>query len=435
VRADDRVLLLAPHPDDETLAAAGLLQHAAAAGAAVRVIYATDGENNPWAQRAVEHRWRVSVADRFRWGARRRREALAALAILGVPDHAVIFLGLPDQGLTRELLHGDCSAIASLACEIERFMPTVLVAPSPFDLHPDHSALAVLVRFARGRVAPRFRWPLLLDYLVHNRGGATQRFDGSWRVTLTYQQLVRKRVAIRAHCSQLVLRKRGLLAFATRHENFFSTEKTGAEHQHPVRAALVDGQTLRLHLQQTAHLGAFGGTTLYAAIDRREGSGRWCVRLPRASGNLELASGIRVVSAVIEEKHGGRELRLPLEIFGDATSIFVKLERRFGFFDEAGWCEIPLSKEVVGGPAPPDSAPARPSKTWATPSKQGALRGQSGLSLLGVCDEQAEYPSDGLGLGGRQQIDRSIATTPLRGGEQLPDFDVEGAGELRERSR
>nr|MBP6330775.1 PIG-L family deacetylase [Dokdonella sp.] len=42
----DRVLVLAPHPDDEVLATGGLIQQALAAGAALRVIVATDGDNN-----------------------------------------------------------------------------------------------------------------------------------------------------------------------------------------------------------------------------------------------------------------------------------------------------------------------------------------------------------------------------------------------------
>src|SRR5207249_248864 len=65
-RRDDRVLLIAPHPDDETLAAGGLLQRVLAAGARLRVLFVTDGENNPWAQRATERRWRIGARDRER---------------------------------------------------------------------------------------------------------------------------------------------------------------------------------------------------------------------------------------------------------------------------------------------------------------------------------------------------------------------------------
>src|SRR5262249_9852030 len=46
--ANERLLVFAPHPDDDVLACGGLLQRAAAALAAVGVVFVTDGENNPW---------------------------------------------------------------------------------------------------------------------------------------------------------------------------------------------------------------------------------------------------------------------------------------------------------------------------------------------------------------------------------------------------
>jgi len=35
------------------------------------------------------------------------------------------------------------------------------------------------------------------------------------------------------------------------------------------------------------------------------------------------------------------QLTIPVSIFSSASSVFVKLERRSWFFDEAGWVEIP----------------------------------------------------------------------------------------------
>src|SRR5260221_5646247 len=70
----DRVLFLAPHPDDEGLAASGLLQRAALVGARVHLVFATNGDNNVWAQRYVERRWQIAESDRLRWGDVRKRE-------------------------------------------------------------------------------------------------------------------------------------------------------------------------------------------------------------------------------------------------------------------------------------------------------------------------------------------------------------------------
>src|SRR5262249_30476859 len=102
-----RVMLFAPHPDDESLATGIYLQRAIAAGAAMRVVYATDGEKNCWPQRVLERKVWLREKDRRRWGVRRRNEALNALQILGIRRSDVRFLSLPDQGIT-DLLLSDC---------------------------------------------------------------------------------------------------------------------------------------------------------------------------------------------------------------------------------------------------------------------------------------------------------------------------------------
>src|SRR4051812_14363692 len=104
IRTQDRVLVIAPHPDDESIATGGLLQAVQAAGAALRLIVLTDGDNNPWPQRWIEKRWHIGPTERARWGARRRTEAHAALRVLGIDAGVVRFLGLPDLGVTDLLM-------------------------------------------------------------------------------------------------------------------------------------------------------------------------------------------------------------------------------------------------------------------------------------------------------------------------------------------
>src|SRR5487761_2660637 len=103
----ERVLILAPHPDDESIATGGIVQIARAAGAALHVIVLTDGDANIWPQRFIEQRWRIDAVARARWGARRRAEARVAMRVLGLDDGAADFLGLPDLGLTDVVMRGD----------------------------------------------------------------------------------------------------------------------------------------------------------------------------------------------------------------------------------------------------------------------------------------------------------------------------------------
>src|ERR1700736_2778194 len=118
-----RLMLIAPHPDDEALACSIILQQAVRAGATIRVVYATDGDDNPWPQRVLERKWRLNAADRKRWGKLRRSEALAALRALGVRASDARFLALPDQGFTSLLVRGCPAALEGVGGKIVDWAP------------------------------------------------------------------------------------------------------------------------------------------------------------------------------------------------------------------------------------------------------------------------------------------------------------------------
>ncbi|MHB8276233.1 MAG: PIG-L family deacetylase, partial [Candidatus Humimicrobiaceae bacterium] len=46
ISSDDKILILAPHPDDEAISSAGIIQKALSAGAKIRIVYLTNGEYN-----------------------------------------------------------------------------------------------------------------------------------------------------------------------------------------------------------------------------------------------------------------------------------------------------------------------------------------------------------------------------------------------------
>src|SRR5215471_9298548 len=73
-----RVMLIAAHPDDESLACSVLLQRAVRAAAAIRVVYLTDGENNPWPQRVLNGSgvWARAIANAGGRCAARKRSRL-----------------------------------------------------------------------------------------------------------------------------------------------------------------------------------------------------------------------------------------------------------------------------------------------------------------------------------------------------------------------
>src|ERR1700685_588618 len=93
----DRVLVIAPHPDDETLCCAGILQRARANGAPTAIVWITAGDGFEFDAMLVEHTLWPRQADLRQLGAQRLAEASVAAAELGVPAAAQYFLGYPDR--------------------------------------------------------------------------------------------------------------------------------------------------------------------------------------------------------------------------------------------------------------------------------------------------------------------------------------------------
>jgi LmbE family N-acetylglucosaminyl deacetylase len=349
--AADRLLVVAPHPDDETLGAGGLLQRAAACGVAVRLCYATSGENNPWAQGVFERRILIGAPERARFGTLRQGEAHAAVASLGLDPGCVVFLGLPDQGLRRLLLAPEPALPAAIQGQVEGFRPTVVALPSPLDLHPDHSALAVATLLALAGSPPGASAPLLLAYLIHHpalrRTGATAR-----GLALTELELGRKRAAMSAHRSQLVWRGRWLEGFAGPQEGFHEATPGPGARYHPIRAARMAGAELELELASRPRPRAFGRQRLWLVGQRRGRPLRLTVELPllgRERPIVDIADGTVAGVCRLAGPPFGRRLALSAATLGGAAPLWAHVQRRVGFFDEGGW--VLLGGEAASGGA------------------------------------------------------------------------------------
>ncbi|MEA3186407.1 MAG: N-acetylglucosamine malate deacetylase 1 [Chthoniobacter sp.] len=353
ISARDRILILAPHPDDESLGAGGLILRAVRASAVVRVIFATDGDDNAWAQRFVERRVKITQPDRARWGRRRREEALAAIVQLGLPKSSAEFLALPDQQLTSLLLRADESLVRSLAQRIARFAPTLLVVPSHADTHPDHSALFVLTQLALSRLD---RPPRQLTYLVHfprrhaEKTGLLLHLRGS--------DIALKRKAILCHKTQTTLGKKRFLSYAKRDELFYTASAWSAdERSHPVCACSMENGALIFKVNLPRRSAGFPDATLLVALESlSEGSVRWALPLPASSSCVRiknLVTGQLLRRATVRIAKGWARIALPVAASQPFGKLFVKLQRRTLFFDAAGWLEIPVQRAAAplfGGP-------------------------------------------------------------------------------------
>ena len=204
----ERVLVIAPHPDDDVIACGALLQRAQNA----RILFVTDGERNPWPQRFKFRKLFINANDRARWGAMRRAEALNSITRLGISADSAHFLGIPDQQLMSRARRGDRELIDAIEREIRDFDPTLVVSPSSFDAHYDHRAIAWYVHQVANNV---------ITYVIHGDGPPSRI---AFTLDLTSGEQARKRDAIRCHESQLLLSRERFLSYATSSEQFYKAE-------------------------------------------------------------------------------------------------------------------------------------------------------------------------------------------------------------------
>jgi LmbE family N-acetylglucosaminyl deacetylase/SAM-dependent methyltransferase len=183
--AGDVLVVVAAHPDDESLGAGGLIAAAAAAGAEVRLIIATDGE--------ASHPHSPTHSSAQLAGLR-RAEVRAAAAVLAASLDPV-FLGLPDSSLAD-----DPSALA------ERVAPhlvdaTVVVSTWTADRHPDHEACgAAVAGLLAGRSGvTHWQYPIWAWHWGTPRDLPWERMA---RIELDDAAQAAKRAAIEAHVSQ-----------------------------------------------------------------------------------------------------------------------------------------------------------------------------------------------------------------------------------------
>lgn len=205
-----RTLVFAPHPDDESIGAGALIADIVQRGGSVRVVFMTNGDNNPWPQRFAKRRLRIHANDQRKWGRLRRAEARHALSILGLSPQSATFLGLPDDGLAAL----DRDMVANrIAAALREFRPTLLIIPSIDDFHPDHRATHRAILRAVSRLDRRPQ--MILSYIVHGRvSNAYREFDAAG------QRLDMKRAAIHCHASQLLLSRARFNRYAERPERF-----------------------------------------------------------------------------------------------------------------------------------------------------------------------------------------------------------------------
>ena len=134
-------LVIAPHPDDESIGCGGTVALMVAAGAKVDVVYTTNGA------RGAADRSTAQAGPSQALAKRRADEARAACSMLGVRD--VVFLDAEDSGLHHRL-----DLVGALRDVVHRNAYDIVFMPWPYDGHVDHRSSFELGRRALRRITP-----------------------------------------------------------------------------------------------------------------------------------------------------------------------------------------------------------------------------------------------------------------------------------------
>ncbi|MBL8013517.1 MAG: PIG-L family deacetylase [Candidatus Omnitrophica bacterium] len=266
----DRLLIVAPHPDDDIIGTGGLIQQAVRNNIPVKIVYLTNGDSNSLAFLYYKKRPILSRSGALKMGELRQTEAGQAAGHLGLKTEDLVFLGYPDFGtlnmikkywqaprpfrsiLTRvtqvpyasspsyQAPYRPENIFKDIRTLIKDFAPTKVFVTHPADRNPDHQAAFLFVQAAlwslQGEMAP----PDLVTYLVHYTGwprplglhtaellqppAPLRLGQPPWMVLeLPDEDVTRKKEAVAFHRTQIPYKPQYLFTFVRANELFFHT--------------------------------------------------------------------------------------------------------------------------------------------------------------------------------------------------------------------
>jgi LmbE family N-acetylglucosaminyl deacetylase len=194
---NDKILILAPHPDDEVLGCAGVIQKAQRLNLPLKVVFFTYGDNNEWSFLVYRKHPVISSKSVLNMGLVRYKEAMEADTSLGLLPEQLVFLGYPDFG-TLDIWYKHWAkrppfksmltkvsavpyknafrpgapykgeeVVRDLAAIIRDFRPTRIFLSHPADHNVDHRALYLFTNVALwdlGMESTVTLYPFLVHY-------------------------------------------------------------------------------------------------------------------------------------------------------------------------------------------------------------------------------------------------------------------------------
>lgn len=285
VTADDRVLIVAPHPDDEAIACAGIIQKCVRVKAQVTIAYMTNGDYNEVSYLFYKKHPVLTPKGFQAIGITRKREARSAMKFLKISPQDAIFLGYPDRFLEPILLRfwdartpcrsmltrmskvpyrdapgfGEpyigTSILRDMRTIIRNVKPTKIFVSSPHDTNGDHRGAYVFTLLALLEcgytpdtipvytfLVHRYWWPKPKGYYPAcslDAPKALAHTSAHWLpVALDRQEVAKKFQCVSFYKSQLSFDRAYLMSFVRTNELFSTYAPARIEHKkytYPIR--------------------------------------------------------------------------------------------------------------------------------------------------------------------------------------------------------
>ncbi len=260
VKSSDRILIFAPHPDDESLGTGGLIARAVEKNATVKVVMVTDGSRSHTHTIFNQFRASTNLTENVSLPELRHNETLKALKNLGLNESNIIFLGYPDGGLRailndhwdysnpytsdndynkydhvpysfvyeKNATYSGANVAQNMESIINDFKPTSIFYPDDGDDHPDHWAVSFFAQYAIMEtnysgaqytylVHKGYHWPKPEYYLPNEKLHPPRELldlDANWTYfSINESEENKKRDAVNSHKSQIHLTRDYLQSF------------------------------------------------------------------------------------------------------------------------------------------------------------------------------------------------------------------------------
>lgn len=398
IKKGDRLLILAPHPDDEVLACAGIIQKAVRVGANVRIAYFTNGDSNQLAFIVYEKRLTFRPGEFIHMGEVRRKEAISAMKLLGLNERNLVFLGYPDFGTfsifryfwqTNKPYKGLFSRASSVPYKddlsfgapytgesilndlenvIKGYRPNKIFVSHTLDVNSDHKTLPLFLEIALADLSKELPSPKIYPYLIHWNGWPLPRHyhpelplappeklgacEVGWlKNELTAEELERKHKAILCYKSQTRSSAFYLFSFARKNELFGGYPEINIGVSSSINYSISEGSLLiRINkdvdannrLSAVVYLFGYSYKTPFGQMPK--------IRIITKHNKFKVLNGKKIINPQgvnLELNPTELTLKIPLSLLGDPDFMLVSLHGRAGAnnVDTLGFRKVNIRRE------------------------------------------------------------------------------------------